>query len=131
MSCIPCSAPSKERPLVEIPLFVAAMSAEQAWAALSIRTVKRIYLSDTVWAQGGAQELLDKARSQQVEVYVSMAEIYRREAEDFYGKHLDAIARDFDGAMVKNLESFLLLKEKGFSKPVDTGASAYAWNRRA
>lgn len=131
VSCIPCSAPSKERPLGEIPLFVAAMSAEQAWAALSIPTVKRIYLSDTVWAQGGAQELLDKARSQQVEVYVSMAEIYRREAEDFYGKHLDAIARNFDGAMVKNLESFLLLKEKGFSKPVDTGASAYAWNRRS
>ena len=85
VSCIPCSAPSKERPLGEIPLFVAAMSAEQAWAALSIPTVKRIYLSDTVWAQGGAQELLDKARSQQVEVYVSMAEIYRREAEDFTG----------------------------------------------
>ena len=66
-----------------------------------------------------------------MEVYVSMAEICRREAEGFYRAKLHDMGREFDGAMVKNLESLLLLRESGFSKHVDTGASAYAWNRRA
>ena len=121
----------QDRPLGEIPLFVSAMSAEQAMSALSFPAVKRIYLSDTAWARGEADEFLAKARQRQVEVYASMAEICRREAEAFYSRNLEAMARDFDGAMVKNLESLLLLKRAGFSKPVDTGASAYAWNRRA
>lgn len=123
--------PCQERPLGEIPLFVSVMSVEQAMAALAVPSVKRIYLPDTVWAGGGADEVLARAKEGQVEVYVSMAEICRREAEGFYRAKLHDMGREFDGAMVKNLESLLLLRESGFSKPVDTGASAYAWNRRA
>lgn len=119
------------RKATEIPLYVSVDSYEQAAAVLANPLIKRMYFRDTMVSEKGFDFLVKQARERKVELYFITASIYRKEAASFYKKYLPVLMDSCSGAMVRNLEVCLLLKEQNFSKPVDTGSSVYQWNRRA
>lgn len=119
------------RSLADMPVFVSAMSQEQAETALLHSRVKRLYLADTLLEEGRGEELLAEAARRGVEVFFLMPQICRAQTEDYYRAQLAGLEKRCDGAMACNLEELLLLRESGFGKPVDMAGSAYSWNRLA
>lgn len=115
----------------EPPVFVSVHSVEQLEAVLKYPFIKRIYYRDTMILEKGWERAAEHALHMGKKLYFMMASIFRNEAEKFYEENLTYLMKVSDGAMVRNPESFFLLKKQGFSKPVDTGSSVYHWNRRA
>ncbi len=107
-------------------------SLEQFEAVMDHTEISRIYVEDALWG-GPARERLRKLTRQAQEsgkqVYFSMARIFRQEAEAFYDRHFMELAECFDGALARNLESCLYIRDHRDGFPVTTDSSVYLWNR--
>lgn len=110
----------------------------QAEAAAQAPLVSRIYVEDSACILSAKEGLHPEVgrraasvRQAGKEVYLSLARIYRSDAEDVYSRWLPDLLKHFDGALVRNLETLLLLKKLGFPGSIVSDASAYQWNRRA
>ncbi len=119
----------------EVPeLTVSVETLEQLETAAGFGGVTRIYAEDTLW-DGRNPERLNKAvqtaHESGADVYFAMARIYREEAKAYYKKHLPELLEKFDGVLVRNLESLLLVREKNADYPVVTDSSVYQWNHMA
>lgn len=116
-------------------LTVSVETLEQMETAAVHPYVSRIYLEDALWKEINdrkrIRELAAEAKSRGKQVYFAMARIFREQAKTFYDRHLEGLADCFDGALVRNLESFLYLRERGTPLPAVTDSSVYQWNRRA
>lgn len=114
---------------------VLAETMEQLEVAASYPEIARIYVEDSLWgcreSRKRLEQILLKLEDAGREVYFAMARIFRREARDFYDRHFHEFAGNFDGVLVRNLESFLYVREKNAALPVVTDSSIYQWNRRA
>lgn len=120
----------------KMPFFtVSVEELSQMDAVLTAPWVERIYVEDSICMDGGScgqiKDSVRKAREAGKEVYFSMARIFREAAAARYQKHIKDLGQIFDGAMTRNIESFLYLKEEGYEKPVVMDASVYQWNQRA
>lgn len=114
---------------------VSVETMEQLQAALKWNRAGRVYIEDTLLADKkhlkSLGHLIDKSREKGIEVYFSMARIFRKEAEQQYRKIIDMIVEYADGVLIRNLESFVYLREKGYTGRVAADASLYQWNRMA
>lgn len=112
---------------------VSVESMEQLRAVVNHPQVSRIYVEDALWAACGNREELKRlvpgARSCGKQIYFAMARIFRKEAESFYGRHLDELVKYFDGALARNLESCIYLKKNAGAFPVVADSNVYQWNR--
>ncbi len=98
--------------------------------------VNRIYVEDFMCShlQDDKQDIkkhIDLAHLKNKQVYFATARIFRNEAISIYGSTLKYLETVFDGVLVRNLEGFLYLKEKGFEKPIVADANMYQWNDNA
>lgn len=111
-----------------IPQFQAVL--ENPW-------IERIYVEDALLLSGGVKNeqkalllpLVKEAQQKGLAVYFAMARIFRQEAESVYEKEYTFLADTFDGALIRNLESWLFLKSNGFSGGIVSDTSLYQWNR--
>lgn len=114
---------------------VSVETMEQLEAAASYPGTARIYVEDSLWgcreSRERLEQILPELKDAGREVYFAMARIFRREAGEFYNRHFDELAGNFDGVLVRNLESFLYVRERNAALPVVTDSSIYLWNRRA
>lgn len=119
----------------EIPEFtVSVETMEQLETAAKFGGFTRIYLEDTLWNRRNAdrvKEAMQIARENGTDVYFAMARIYRKEAETYYRKHLNELMEMFDGVLIRNLESLLLVRNSNAEYPVVTDSSIYQWNHVA
>ena len=118
---------------------VSIETVDQLKVCASSKNINIIYIEDYLCysTNGSTNELNDikkyinTARDNGIAVYFSMARIFRDEAISFYERHLKQLEEIFDGALTRNLEEILYLKNKGFTKPFISDSSAYQWNRNA
>lgn len=117
----------------EIQFTVSVESLEQLGVAAGYPQVSRIYVEDALWVTRGNRETLKRlaadARSSGKQVYFAMARIFRKEAAGFYDKYLKELEEVFDGVLVRNLESYLYIRESGKELPVVTDSNVYQWNQ--
>lgn len=107
---------------------------EQFREAVKMEHITRIYVEDTIWNdkdQKEAERFIQTARENGTPVYFAMARIYRKEAEKYYQKHLQELMNTFDGVLVRNQESLLLVRNLKMEYPIVTDTSIYQWNHRA
>lgn len=116
-----------------ISFYVSVENVEQLEVVSKHSCVARIYVEDIVFSGGKQQKVakayLDNARNAGKELYFSMARIFREKAVKYYKKSIVELTEYFDGALVRNLESFLYLKSVGYKGPVVTDANVYQWNQ--
>lgn len=115
-------------------LTASAETVEQLQALAESGKVACIYVEDTLWTTENQQRIcdwIDCARAKGTKVYFAMARIYRTEAKRFYQNHLGELMAHFDGALVRNLESLLIVKQAQEEYPVVTDSTLYVWNRTA
>ena len=94
--------------------------------------IKRIYLEDAVYYEEKYERLSNcvaEARRRGIEIYFSMARIFRKQAETLYKQSYSDLDKIFDGAQVRNLESYYFLREKGYKKPIVLESNVYQWNK--
>ena len=108
---------------------------EQLEAVAAYSEIARIYVEDSLWEfyenRKKFEQILLKLKDAGREVYFAMARIFRQEARHFYDRHFSELAENFDGVLVRNLESFLYVREKYDALPIVTDSSIYQWNRQA
>lgn len=107
---------------------------EQFETAAGFTGIARIYVEDTLWDGQYAdrmKQIIRIAREHGTDVYFAMARIYREESKLYYNKHLEELMEIFDGVLVRNLESLLLIRKKSADYPVVSDSSIYLWNHRA
>lgn len=115
-------------------LTVSVETIEQLETAAGFTGIARIYVEDTLWDERNAdqmKQLIQIAQENGTDVYFAMARIYREESKLYYNKHLEELVETFDGVLVRNLESLLLIRKKSADYPVVTDSSIYQWNHRA
>ena len=115
-------------------LTVSVETIEQFETAAGFTGIACIYVEDTLWDERNAdqmKQLIRIARENGTDVYFAMARIYREESKLYYNKHLEELVETFDGVLVRNLESLLLIRKKSADYPVVTDSSIYQWNHRA
>ena len=115
-------------------LTVSVETIEQFETAAGFTGIARIYVEDTLWDGQNAdrmKQIIRIARENGTDVYFAMARIYREESKLYYNKHLEELMETFDGVLVRNLESLLLIRKKSADYPVVTDSSIYLWNHRA
>ncbi|MCU6685431.1 U32 family peptidase [Dorea acetigenes] len=105
---------------------------EQMQMVLDAGWIKRIYLEDAVYYEEKYERLSNcvaEARRRGIEIYFSMARIFRKQAETLYKQSYSDLDKIFDGAQVRNLESYYFLREKGYKKPIVLDSNVYQWNK--
>ena len=115
-------------------LTVSVETIEQFETVAGFTGIARIYVEDTLWDGQNAdrmKQIIRIARENGTDVYFAMARIYREESKLYYNKHLEELMETFDGVLVRNLESLLLIRKKSADYPVVTDSSIYLWNHRA
>lgn len=106
---------------------------EQFEVLLSSTYVERIYLDcnalDRIWENGETRELIAKARAAGKEIFLAMPHIFRADTKKIYeNAYKQLIEADWDGILIRNLESFVFLREHGYQKSIVTDHHIYQFN---
>lgn len=104
-------------------------------AVMKNPVISRIYVEDTLWTDRKTKDIIKplilQARTCGKQVYFAMARIFRIEARTVYDREFTRLMNNFDGVLVRNLESYLYVRERSRDYPVITDSSVYEWNVRA
>ena len=109
---------------------------EQFEVALKFDSVKRIYLDanavSRIWKNVVIKQLIEKAHTNGMELYLALPHIFREKTKAQYTEHLNFLLKEeWDGFLVRNIESFMFLKEQGYSGKIVLDYSVYHFNRHA
>lgn len=130
----------KEQPLKESwtpDICVSLERADSLPVILAAPEVKRVYLDSAVF--DGKEDFLAHSadyirmcHESDTECYYAMPLIFRDRAERFFDSRevMEALSR-YDGILIKTMEEYQFLKEKGYKGPVAADACVYTWNREA
>lgn len=117
----------KNTPSEKVSLYVSCENQETAKALLREPGITGMYLPFRVM-----KNLLDEGVKKGIEMYLSLPYIVRGEMpEGFLETAREWISRGMKGFLVRNLESYGMLKRAGFEKFCVLDASLYAWNNEA
>lgn len=110
-----------------IPLYVSCESREQALAALREEEISGLYLPYSVM-----KELMEKGIASEKELYLSMPHMVRGAAPELFFEQAEKwLQQGMKGFLVRNLEGFSMLCERGLEKKCVADASLYTWNNEA
>lgn len=130
---IPFSNPgiSSEKKLcrkAEPPVFYASCETkEQAEAIMDCKEIKGVYLPFYIM-----KEFMEQDRYKDKELFLSLPRITRGAAPKGYTDQIKAwISKGMKGFLVRNLESYGMLRSLGFQKYCVIDASLYTWNKEA
>ena len=117
----------KNTPSEKISLYVSCEDLETAKVLLREPEVSGMYLPFRVM-----KNLLDEGVERGLEMYLSLPHIVRGEMpEGFLETGREWLSRGMKGFLVRNLESYGMLKRAGLEKSCVLDASMYAWNNEA
>lgn len=137
---IKCSAKNFElcndRQDREIKLSVLAETLDQLCAAAEFSKAARVYVDSAINGELSecteALGLCRKIRRQKREVFLAMPHIFRARTEElFLNQYTQILNEDFDGVLVRNLETLRFLKKCGFDRSVILDHNLYVFNRYA
>lgn len=120
--------------IVESSFTASVETLEQMKAVMKCGWVKRIYLEDAIYFSDNKvclETCLKEARNRNIEVYFAMARIFRERAESLYEKAVSELVKLFDGVLIRNLESYLFLKNHSYERSVVLDSNLYQWNKEA
>lgn len=109
---------------------------EQFEVALKFDSVRRIYLDanavSRIWKNMVIKQLIEKAHTNGMELYLALPHIFREKTKVQYTEHLNFLLKEeWDGFLVRNIESFMFLKEQGYSGKIVLDYSIYHFNQHA
>lgn len=117
----------KNTPSEKTALYVSCENLETAKVLLKEPEVTGMYLPFRIM-----KNLLDEGVERGLEMYLSLPHIVRGEMpEDFLETAGEWLLRGMKGFLVRNLESYGMMKRAGFEKFCVLDASMYAWNNEA
>lgn len=117
----------KNTPSEKTALYVSCENLETAKVLLKEPEVTGMYLPFRIM-----KNLLDEGVERGLEMYLSLPYIVRGEMpEDFLETAGEWLLRGMKGFLVRNLESYGMMKRAGFEKFCVLDASMYAWNNEA
>lgn len=100
---------------------------EQFHVAIETESVKRIYFDCN--ALGDAENIIALAHNHGKEIYLGMPHVFRRKTRLEYEAVPESLKEQaWDGMLVRNIESYAFLKEKGYHGNIVTDYSIYQFN---
>lgn len=126
---------TSEQPL----LHVSVETKEQLESILTIQEVQGIYIDSSMFSIKNwgdylqmTGESIEKIKQAGKKAYYYMPAIFRAETERKFSRHAgELLALAMDGMVVRNLESFVWLKEQGYSGEIISDYNLYTFNREA
>lgn len=115
-------------------LCVLVETLEQLLSILEFPEVNRVYVDSALHGDflecTEALEVCRRIRGQGTEVFLAMPHIFREDTEMLFQKRYETILKDeFDGVLVRNLETLQFLKKCGFDRTVLLDHNLYVFNR--
>lgn len=96
------------------------LKVERIYVPADLFYTKRLY----------AKDIINKGKKRNIKVYLSMPRIIRKR-DDAYLQFVKEFLHQFDGILVKNLESISFLTEEGYDGAIITDTMLYNWNQSA
>lgn len=107
----------------------------QLQAALSIPGVERIYVDSMTGNRPAVRNIMEDSRKNPDRrapgYYLAMPYIFREETKTKFERDYQEALRDYDGVLIRNLESLKWLQDREYKKPVRSDYNLYACNRRS
>ncbi len=96
--------------------------------------IKRVYVDcnaiSAIWKNVKINEIIERAHTKQKEIFLAMPHIFRATTKKCYEKSYDnLIEADWDGMLVRNIESYVFLKQHNYQKAIVTDHHLYQFNR--
>lgn len=120
----------------EILLFVELQSLEPLKELMEVKEIGGLYLDAAAWKNfADSQEMREVAQNchtEGKECFYAMPRIFRMDTREQYEMVWDEIERaGFDGILIRSLEEYQFLREKGYGGKIIADHNLYSYNRRA
>lgn len=119
----------------KIQIYALAETLEQYEALIGEEAVSRIYLDANsmacIWKQD-LHKILQVAHAKAKEVYFAMPHIFRRDTREKYEDVYEAFfGQAWDGVLIRNMESYVFLRDMGYQKPIAADHHVYQFNSQS
>lgn len=119
-----------------LALHVYVEEQEQFEIVLSKDYVSRIYVDANmiphIWNNETTKNIVEAAHAKKKEIYLGMPHIFRSKTKAIYDENYQQIlAQGWDGFLVRNLEVYEFLKERGYAENIVTDYGVYQFNKYA
>ncbi len=105
---------------------------EQFYEVLSSSSVGRIYIDSHAMTQTDIRQVINEAHGREKEIFLAMPYIFRKQTRRLYErKYHDIMEQDWDGVLIRNLESYEFLKDHRFLGNIVTDYNLYQMNPAA
>lgn len=116
-------------------IYALAETTEQFYALLKESHISRIYLDASavfrIWEQD-VSVFIAQARSAEKELYLAMPHIFRQDTAKLYDRYYETVfCAGFDGVLIRNMESFIFLRDRQYSGSVICDHHLYQFNRQS
>ncbi len=118
---------------VTMQLGASVSTPEQLRVVLGMPGVSIVYVDGNMGAEDSVRQMLQRHREGigAKTVYVSLPYIFREQAAQVLEKEYEELERLYDGALIRNWESYCWLEKKGYSKPIVSDYNLYVFNQRS
>lgn len=109
---------------------------EQLKPVLATDFVKRIYLDvnalKSIWSNDNVKDVIDAAHKAQKEIYIAFPHIFRSHTIKIYENHYITFMQfKWDGVLIRNLETYMFLKEHDYKGKMILDHNVYHFNQFA
>lgn len=113
-------------------LYAYVEEAEQFYAVLDAPCVRRVYLDSNALSEVPADGCIRKAKERGKEIYLALPHIFRSNTRRLYEtEYRDIIDASWDGMLIRNMESYVFLREQHYPGNIVTDYNLYQFNRCA
>lgn len=117
-----------ENPETKPYLAVSVQTFGQFMKAMEREEITRIYVESELALE---EKIFHAIQSQAdgKEYFVAMPYIFRNHSVQKYERIYQRLEKNFDGVLIRNLESLNWLRKHGYQKPIRTDCNVYVWNQ--
>lgn len=109
---------------------------EQWEEAVKTKSVERIYLDcnavDNIWMNPQIEDIIEQTHQSEKQIYLAMPHIFRKDTIHKYEEaYLHIFEAAWDGVLIRNYESYVFLKNNGYTGNIVTDYNLYQFNSHA
>lgn len=117
-------------------LYVYVEEVSQLEIVLGFDSVKRVYIDinalKQLWSNPKAEQIIREVHQSGKEIYLGLPHIIRKNTREILDRYFDDIVKQgWDGFLIRNNESYEILREHKFAGKIVTDYSMYQFNRYA